>query len=93
MFTEARCIVTGKVQAVGYRDFVTSAAKEYGFTGFVQNRKDGSVEIVVQGIPDDLKTFVEALHAGSVLAKVESVGVDWQTPKRQFTDFEVRFES
>lgn len=89
MFTEIYCIVSGKVQRVGYRDFVQRMAKERGLKGWVKNREDGTVEILAQGYPDDLKACIEALHTGSVLAKVDSVAVDWRTPKHQFDDFSV----
>lgn len=92
MFTEVRCTVTGKVQGVGYRNFVEEVAKEYELVGYVQNKRDGSVEVVAQGLPDELKVFIEKLQEGSVLAKVDSVGVDWRTTKTPLEDFEVRFE-
>jgi len=83
--------VEGKVQRVGYRDFVGQFAKMRGLTGWVENKDDGSVELVAQGIPDELKEFVEELNEGSVLAKVESVAVSWRTPEERFDDFEVRY--
>ncbi len=89
MFAEVYCIVYGKVQGVGYRDFVTRSAKEYGMTGWIRNKVDGTVELIAQGTPDDLKEFVEALNEGSVLAKVDSIAVDWRTPVKQFEDFSV----
>jgi len=91
MVTEVVCIVSGKVQGVGFRDFVTRAAKVYGLNGFVRNKEDGTVEVCAQGVPDELKQFIEELNEGSVLAKVESVGIDWRTTRDVCTDFEVRF--
>lgn len=91
MFTEIRCVVSGKVQRVGYRDFAQQKAKEYGLMGWIQNKDDGTVTVLAQGLPDDLKQFTEDLHTGSVLAKVESVGVDWRTPTKRFDDFVVIF--
>ena len=91
MFTEIYCIVSGKVQRVGFRDFVQRSAREHKLTGWVKNREDGTVEICAQGYPDDLKLFIEELHNGSVLARVESVAVDWRTPKELFDDFVVSF--
>ena len=88
---EIYCIVHGKVQNVGYRDFVQRSAKKHSVTGWVQNKEDGTVEICAQGIPDDLKSFVEELNSGSVLAEVESVAVDWRTPEKHFDDFIVIF--
>lgn len=91
MFTEVHCIVSGKVQQVAYRDFVQDAAKKWNITGWVKNTKNGTVEILGQGILDDLKQFVEGLHEGSVLAHVETVAVDWRTSSEHFDDFVVIF--
>jgi len=89
MFTEIHCVVTGKVQGVAYRDFVQTAAKELELMGWVQNKDNGSVELVAQGLPEDLKTMTEALHEGSILAEVEGVKADWRTPVQRFEDFVV----
>ena len=89
MFSEIYCIVSGKVQRVGYRAFVESLARKHQLSGWVKNREDGCVEILFQGIPDELKHAIEGLHEGSVLAHVASVGVDWRTPREQFDDFKV----
>lgn len=91
MFTEVLCVVSGKVQRVGYRDFVARIAKECSLTGYVQNKEDGSVEVLAQGMPDDLKALIETLHEGSVLAHVDEVSADWRTPVKQYDDFEVLF--
>jgi acylphosphatase len=91
MFSEIICVISGKVQRVGYRDFVLQAAKRLELTGYVRNKEDGTVEILAQGLPDDLKLFIEELHEGSVLAEVESVSADWRSPKEQYDDFGVLF--
>lgn len=89
MFTEARCIVRGKVQGVRYRDYVQQAAGELALVGYVRNCADGTVEVRAHGTPDALKDFVEYLHEGSILSKVESVEVEWHTPRTTFDDFSV----
>lgn len=89
MFSEIYVIATGKVQGVGYRDYVDSYAKARGLTGWVKNCTDGSVEMVVQGIPDELKACTEALNQGSVLAHVDSLAVAWRTPAQLFDEFKV----
>ena len=91
MFSEIFCVVNGKVQMVGYRDFVQRTAKKYSVTGWVQNRGNGTVEVLAQGVPDDLKACIEEFHSGSVLSQVESVAVDWRTPTKRFDDFVVIF--
>ena len=51
-----RLVVTGQVQAVGFRPFVYRLAQELGLTGWIRNRT-GSVEIVVTGPADALARF------------------------------------
>ena len=87
--TEMSCIVIGKVQGVAYRAYVQDAATELGVTGFVKNLQDGTVRVVAQGLPDQLRSFVEYLHEGSLLAQVEGVTVDWQAPRTTYMEFSV----
>ncbi len=89
--TEIYCIVSGKVQNVRYRDYVQVSAGELGITGWVKNLPDGTVAVCAQGLPDELKDFVEYLHEGSLQAKVEGVSVEWRTTKRRDDDFSIRF--
>ncbi len=90
--TEMNCIVTGEVQNVAYRTYVQDSATELNLTGWVKNLPDGSVEVVVQGMPDELKDFVEYLHEGSLRAKVEAVAVDWRTVKTVYDEFSILHE-
>lgn len=89
MEAEIQCVVSGKVQRVGYRDFVQRAALELGVVGYVENNTNGTVTVLAQGTPDTLKLFVSELHTGSPLSEVAAVGIDWQTPEKQFIDFVV----
>lgn len=90
MFSEIYCVVKGKVQRVGYRDFVEQYAKEHNLSGWIKNNADGSVAAVIQGTPEELKDCIEILNRGSLLAKVETLSIDWRTPAKQFDDFSVR---
>ena len=84
---EIHCVITGKVQGVAYRTYVQESATELDLVGYVKNMTDGSVEVVAQGGPDILKDFVEYLHEGSLLSKVEGVAVDWRSPSATFSEF------
>jgi len=42
-------IVSGRVQGVGYRDALVERAVAEGVTGWVRNRRDGTVEAILQG--------------------------------------------
>lgn len=91
MFEEVEIIVRGKVQGVMYRDFVQRAALELGIVGHIENMQDGSVRAVAQGIPDALKAFINKLHEGSVLSRIDEVSVVWRPPTQLFDDFSVTY--
>jgi acylphosphatase len=88
--TELRATVIGKVQGVRFRDYVQSVAGELLLVGYTENNSDGTVFVLAQGEPDVLKNFVEYLHEGSVLAKVDAVSVEWGTARVNYDDFSVR---
>ena len=69
-----RATVRGKVQAVGYRQFVLMKARSLGLTGYVRNGEDGwSVEVVSEGPVDVLKDLLQHLHRGPFLSRVDEV--------------------
>jgi len=44
-----RLKIKGAVQGVGYRDWAIAEAKARGLDGWVRNRSDGSVEVLIAG--------------------------------------------
>lgn len=65
--------IRGQVQGVGYRAAMVDKARELGVTGWVRNRRDGSVEAVACGSVEALDAIMQWAHAGPPLARVESV--------------------
>jgi acylphosphatase len=63
-------IVTGRVQGVGFRQFVAATARALDVTGWVRNRADGSVEAVVAGTPEAVHTMIERTRRGPAFAAV-----------------------
>lgn len=88
---EIECIVTGKVQGVGYRDYVATSAATCRINGYIKNRPDGTVLVCAQGLQPDLKDFIEYLHEGSVMAQTEDVGVTWRSAEQIYDDFSVAY--
>lgn len=69
--------ISGLVQGVCFRYFVDTFVKTRvpRIKGFVQNMPDGSVEVWVQGITEDLQVLKEACAKGPPAARVEQVEV------------------
>jgi acylphosphatase len=67
--------VEGRVQGVGYRAFVEMHATELGLKGWVCNRRDGSVEAVLQGPPDAVEDMMALCRQGPPGARVHRVGI------------------
>jgi acylphosphatase len=68
--------IQGLVQGVGYRWSLVQAARERGVTGWVRNRRDGSVEAMVAGPPDALDDLVDWARRGPPGAQVDSVDIE-----------------
>jgi len=84
-----RCIISGKVQGVWYRKFVTDAARSAGFRGYIRNLPDGSVETVVDTPENELETFKEILKKGSPLSYVKEISCEEIPLDAPFHDFGV----
>jgi len=65
--------ITGRVQGVGYRDALRREALERGVSGWVRNRRDGSVEALVQGSAEAVDLLVAWARRGPPAARVENV--------------------
>ena len=66
--------VTGRVQGVGFRWWVRSAADRIGLTGWVMNGADErSVELVAEGPAASLDQFEQLLRRGPPGAVVDKV--------------------
>ena len=67
-------VVVGRVQGVGFREFVRREAVARGLTGWVRNSDDGQrVEFVAEGDEAALADLLEAVRVGPRFAKVETV--------------------
>ncbi len=91
MEVRAEIIVNGLVQGVGFRYFVLREAKKLSLNGYVKNLYTGEVLTVVEGEKVVVEEIINKLRVGPIHAAVKHCKVEWQEPKNEFTDFEVKF--
>lgn len=82
--------ISGRVQGVGFRQHTVSRAASLGVTGWVRNNPDGSVDVVAEGLRDQLDILLTWLHEGPTAARVQSVDADWSDASGAFETFTVR---
>lgn len=68
-----RLIVVGRVQGVGYRAALSEAARGLALAGWVRNRTDGSVEVLVHGPALRVESLVDWARRGPTAARVDRV--------------------
>ena len=85
-----RYLVSGRVQGVGFRFFVESAAMREGLHGWVSNLPDGRVEISAEGDADALERFERHVRHGPPGARVDEVETEDQMPTGRATGFAIR---
>jgi len=86
-----RLVIKGRVQGVWFRDSTRREAVSLGVFGWVKNKRDGSVEALVEGPEEDVKKLISWCHKGPPSArvlKVHETEEDWQG---EFRSFDVTF--
>ncbi len=82
--------VHGVVQGVGFRHFIYKQAVQRSVTGWIRNRSDGSVEVLLQGKPSDVGSVEAACRRGPPAANVKEVEGYPVDPDIRYDTFEVR---
>ncbi len=73
MNARRRILVRGRVQGVGYRVFVADTAGRFGLAGWVRNRRDGTVEALLEGPADAVLAAISVCRTGPPGARVEAL--------------------
>jgi acylphosphatase len=88
--TAKRLTYTGRVQGVGFRFTARRAATRRQLAGYVRNMPDGSVDMLVQGRPEDVDDCIQDIQeyfAGYIEdTQIEDVPAD-----SKYTDFQITY--
>lgn len=75
-----RLIIAGRVQGVGFRNWMADEAGRLGVSGWVRNRRDGSVEALVDGDTASVEELLRLCRRGPRLAEVTEIVEDLAEP-------------
>jgi acylphosphatase len=77
--TTVRVRITGQVQGVWYRGWTVDHARRLGLSGWVRNRRDGSVEAMFSGPEPAVRAMIELCRHGPPAALVHDVAETIET--------------
>lgn len=75
-----RVVIAGRVQGVGYRDWMLNEAVRHGVHGWVRNRRDGAVEALVAGDEAAVQALLSACRLGPPAASVSTITEEFADP-------------
>ncbi len=70
-----RITIAGRVQGVGFRYWMHDEATALDLSGWVRNRRDGSVEAVISGPSDNIDAMLARCRRGPAAARVDDIAV------------------
>ena len=68
--------IHGEVQGVFYRAWSAEQARRLGLSGWVRNRRDGTVEMLVHGDEAVVQRMIALCRDGPPAARVERIDVE-----------------
>lgn len=72
--------LSGRVQGVGFRDWMVSRARRLGIAGWVRNRRDGTIEALVAGDAPAVEELLRACRSGPPGADVTGITETFADP-------------
>lgn len=82
-------LFSGNVQGVGFRYTTRSVARGFAVRGYVRNTRDGRVELVAEGAPEEVERFVRAVE-DEMRGYIRDREVNTAPATGEFGDFGVR---
>jgi acylphosphatase len=81
-------LISGKVQNIGFRQFIKSNAIKLNLKGWVKNLPDSRVEAMITGEHKNIEQMILLCRKGPFLAEVKNVEIE-EVEDRNFDSFEI----
>ena len=85
----AHAIISGRVQGVFFRVETQRAAEQFGVSGWVRNKRDGTVEAVFEGPEAIVRQAVSWCRHGDPPARVDDIEVTYDDATGEFKSFRI----
>ena len=86
-----RILISGKVQGVFFRQALKVMAKKNNVFGWVKNLEDKRVEALLEGNTENINSIVEWARIGHAHSRVDSIEINDEQFKNEFSIFEVLY--
>lgn len=90
MAVRRTALFSGRVQGVGFRFAACRIARRFDVTGFVRNLPDGRVELVAEGEPRQVESFIQAVR-DEMAAYVQALELSSSPATHEFSDFGISY--
>jgi acylphosphatase len=87
----AQVVIAGKVQGVFFRMETKRTADTYGVCGWVKNKNDGTVEALLEGDEERVRSVIDWCREGPPFAKVRRVDVTWGDYTGRINSFDITY--
>lgn len=82
-------LYSGQVQGVGFRYTAKSVAAGFEVAGTVRNLPDGRVELIAEGMKNELDAFRDAIRESGLSGLIRNEAVTWSDAAGGLRGFEI----
>ena len=82
-------VYSGHVQGVGFRYTVKSLSPGYEVAGTIRNLSDGRVELVAEGVKDELEAFLQGVMDSGLGSLIRDAHTSWSEARGDIKGFAI----
>jgi len=87
--SRVRVFYAGRVQGVGFRYTVKTLVTGFEVTGSIRNLSDGRVELIAEGVKEELEAFQQAVRDSGLGPLIDHEQASWSEARGDFCGFEI----